>query len=306
MNNNIVNLCLKKYKLIVDSISDKFNYDENLRHLLYVVVTSFVIKYGIKSENVIIDCFSNTKIYFGKCDNGISAYFDRNLLFDEKYYTKKYIVIDSNNSQNYIHFLDTIIHEFNHAVNSMKNEIKEDENKIYLRTGLSYIIYDKSNIHIGESKSKDFVLEEIINTKQTEEIIHIILNFSKYEIDDVEVVNFLTSIVNEISNLKYKSQAYYFQSYICKDLICNKTFISTLENLRFNGDINVVRDWFDNIIGENGKYILLNDLLYEIYLLEQKLEGTKFFKNRIIKKIRGYNKKISEIIKTFDNNCLYK
>lgn len=306
MNDNIINFCLKKYKVVIDFIGEKFNYDENLRHLLYVIITAFVIKYGVKNENVIIDCFSNTKIYFGNCDNGVSAYFNRNLLLDEKYYTQKYIVIDSNDSKNYIHFLDTIIHEFNHAINSMKNEIKEDKNKVYLRTGLSYIEYDKGNIQIGNCKSKDFVLEEIINTKQTEEIIDIILNFNKYEIDDIEIVNFINSIVNEITNLKYKSQAYSVQTYICKDLISNKTFISTLENLRFNGDVDVVSDWFDNIVGESGKYILLNDLLYEIHLLEQKFERAKFFKKKIINKIRDCNKNIFEIIKIFDNNCLYK
>lgn len=307
MNSKIINTYFDKYKSIADNISHTYGYDDNMKHLLWIIITAFIIKYGIKNESIILDCFKKTKVVIWQSNNSkVSAYFDRKLLFNGDYYTQKYIVVNANNSDKYIMYFDTIIHEFNHAVNSMKNEIKVENDTIFLRTGLSYSIYNKNSILIGEGKTNEYVLEEIINTKQTEDILNAIIGFNNLEIDDLEVSTFLKSMNSESAFEKYKSSAYLFQSYICEKLLNNKTFFSTLEKLRFDGDIENVGNWFDNIVGKKGEYNKLNNLLCKTFQLENEFSNRILFKNRIINKISKYNKMISEIINTFDNNCIYK
>ena len=78
-------------------------------------------------------------------------------------------------------------------------------------------------------------MEEIINTKQTEIIIDIINSFNQYNISNREITNTLYAIESEIKD-SYQSNAYLLQSLVCRSLIENKTFFSTLENLRFIGE----------------------------------------------------------------------
>ena len=43
------NLIIEKERVYIDQISDKYNYDDNIRHLLYIIIPAFIIKYGFKS-----------------------------------------------------------------------------------------------------------------------------------------------------------------------------------------------------------------------------------------------------------------
>lgn len=306
MNNNL-DIYINKYKNFVDDLAIKYNYDLNLKHLLYVIVTAFIFKYGINNEKNILECFSNTIIHYGNINFNSVAYFNRKLNYKNgEYYTNKYVVIDNKVSKEYITYIDTIIHEFNHAINSIKNEIKEDSNKIYLRTGLSYAIYKKDNINIGIGKSNDYVLEEVINTRQTEEIINLILNFDENKVTDNEIHNLLISVKREMSNNMYKSEAYKYESLVCKSLLDNKSFINTLANLRFEGNIDDINDWFDNVCGIKEAYKKLNNLLFKIQELKKVLSNRKILKNGIIKKIQIYATEMTEIINRFNDNSIYK
>ena len=306
MNYNNLDVYFDRYKKIIDEISLKKNYDSNLKHLLYVIMTAFVFKYDLKCESNIIDCFKKTRIIFGETNLNISAFFDRKLLFyNNNYYTDKYILIGNTISNNYIKYIDTIINELNHAVNSIKNEVKEDTDKIYLRTGLSYSIY-KKDTNIGIGKTNEYILEEIINTKQTEEIINIILKFSEQSVSDIEISNMLQSIKREINSDNYRSEAYQYESLICKDMLNNKTFYVTLEKLRFDGKIDDIIYWFDNIVGREGSYKELNNLLYVIHNLEIDYSKKKLFKKNILRKIKSNTNRINDIVTDFNNNCIYK
>ena len=139
---------IDKYHSIVDDLCDKNNYDNNVRHLLYLVLPAFILKYGIKNERIILDCFYNTHIFVDNKNNfGIEAYFDRKLEnIDDQIVTQKYIVITGFEKESYIYLIDSIIHEFNHALNSINNEIEVNDEGVKLRTGLSYVIYGKNNV----------------------------------------------------------------------------------------------------------------------------------------------------------------
>jgi len=305
LNNTNINSFMERYVSLTDQICDLFGYDKNIKHLLYVTIPSFVIKYGFDNEQIIIKCFQSTRILINKKDNIIQAFFDRELCYENEYYSRKYVVVNGMVKDHYIELVDSIVHEFNHAINSISNELKEEGENILLRTGISYLKYNKNNIKVAIDKSNNFVLEEIINTKQSEEILSIMSNLSNYSIENREICNFLEVLNSEIGKQKYKSKAYSLEMKICENLLKNKTFYSTLEGLRLKGDVEEIDFWFDNILGKQGGYSNLINLLYQIYRMEEKYSKV-LFKKRLINKVKNNINLITKIIEEFNHNCIYK
>jgi len=311
IDQNNINELLNKYISFTNRISEENNYPNNIKHVLYLIIPAFIIKYGLKYENMILGCFEKIKIHINeKENNACTAYFSRILKQspegeNPKYYTVKAIVLNQYKSASLVDMLDNVIHEFNHAVNSMINEIKYDEKQVGMRTGLSYMLYDVNDIKHVKDKTKDITLEEIINTKQTEDIIEIIRSFSKYEVHNEEFNNTFYALKHSIEG-EYTSNAYYLQSFICKQLMENKTFIPTIENLRLNGNVDDIAGWFDNITGREGSYNELTLLLEKVLEDEEKLIKAKWFKKYKINKIREKMRRAIDIIKEYEDNCIFK
>lgn len=307
-----INDFLNKYIDFVNKLSEKYSYPANIKHVLYLIIPAFVVKYGIKEERIILNCFENVPVYINETGNkSFAAYFNRKLHSKTedgtvKYFSSKEIVINDYYGTSLVELIDNLVHEFNHAINSIINEIKWDDSTVSLRTGLSYINFYKDDITKVKSRSADITLEEIINTKQTEDVINIINTFNNYKIDNSEFVNTLYSLKHDIDNNGYQSNAYYFQSYICKELMKNKTFIPTVENLRLKGNIDDISSWFDNITGIDDSYNKLVTLLDEILKDEANLDKVKFFKKYKVNKILEKSRKVLHIINVFENNCIYK
>lgn len=295
MNSNFI---IDKEKEFIDRISDKYNYDSNIRHLLYLMIPAFIIKYGINREKLVLNVFENIRIITSnKKDERVKAYYSsRPICIDGNYKTEKTMVIINYEKISLIDLLDNLVHEFNHAINSYLNEIKVTNKYLYIRTGLTNIIYRKEDLSFIK-KDNSFVLEEIINTKQTSDIINIIKNFDSSN-------NTIYAINNETDN-NYNSNSYYLQSYVCKEILNNKTFISTLENLRITGEVDIP-SWFDSIVGADGSYKRFIDLLVEIYNLELEYSKRRFFKKRILNKIRDTSKNILMMVNKFNNSVNFK
>ena len=165
---------IEKYMSIIDQISLKYNYPDNIKHLLYVIVPAFIIKY--KKEQFIIDCLNNIPIIItGKEDPKIQALYVSYPYYEEIIKTKKVIYLNRYNNIPFLQLLDNLIHELNHAINSYQNEIILEKDYFCLRTGLTKTKYSLKDIKIVE-RNKSYVLEEIINSKQTENLINIISN----------------------------------------------------------------------------------------------------------------------------------
>ncbi len=284
---------IEKYIPIIDEIGLKYNYPDNIKHLLYVVLPAFVIKY--KKEQFIIDCLNNIPIIItGKEDPKIQALYVSYPYLEETIKTKKVIYLNRYNNIPFLQLLDNLVHELNHAINSYKNEIKIHEGYFYLRTGLTKIKYSLKDKKMVE-KSKSYVLEEIINSKQTENIINIISNLES----DNEVIKNTIYAVKSSINGNYISPAYFNLKYYCKKLLDNKTFLLTLENLRIDGNIDDIEKWFNDIYVEGGYQELINTL-YELKDLQNK-KGI-FIKNKINKLII----KLIKICEEFNKNCNLK
>ena len=300
MNSNLI---IEREKPIIDEICDLYHYDSNIRHLLYIIIPAFIMKYGFDKEKVIINTFKDTKIINSdKEDDIVKAYYSSTpRMIDGDFQTRKFMVIQNYNKISLIDLLDNLIHEFNHAINSYVNEIKVTVKYLYLRTGLTFRVYLKENCSFVKKQSS-YILEEIINTKQTSDIINIIKEMDQSN----PIISNTIYAINAETKSKYESNAYYLQSYVCKEILDNKTFINTLEKLRINGEVYEINKWFDSITGKENSYKELNELLVEIYNLEIKYTEQKLFKKRTIEKIRNTSRQILRIIKKFNDNVIFR
>ncbi|MDD6223570.1 MAG: hypothetical protein PUB18_01030 [bacterium] len=306
VNNQIINQLIEHSVFTANQLAIEYHYPDNLTHLLYLMIPAFILKYGMENECYILDSFRSIPIIIEDKQDMVNQAFYQSVpyLQGDHYLTYKMIVLKNYHNIGLMQLLDNLVHEFNHAINSMKQELKVLDHKVYVRTGLTSIIYDSKFFRVV-GKEDNSILEEIINTKQTEMIIDIIHSFYQYDIQNREVVTTLFSIHNLISG-SYRSNAYLLQSLVCQTLMNNKTFISTLEKLRFQGDIDDIGAWFDQITGKEGSYCQLVSLLQKTFSLQLDLlkqTGIKIFK---VRKIKMLNQEAMAIVDLFDRNCNYR
>lgn len=295
---------IEKYIPFIKELANQYDYDSNITHLLYLILPAFIQKYSLSKEQLILSTFQQTKIIISsKQDKNIQAYYTSIPSYqDKKISTTKFIVIQNYEKISLIQLLDNLVHEFNHAIHSYQQEIKIKNDSLYLRTGLTYSSYSLPNL-TPLKKDSSYILEEILNTNQTEQIINIIKAYQDTSIP--EIYNTIYSINNE-TDTNYISKSYYLENLLFQKILENKTFLSTLNKLRLTGDIEDIESWFNHITNINYSYQKLNHCLVNIMDLEKQLQTTKFFKNRIISKIKVNINQILDIINTFNQNCNYK
>lgn len=301
LNNEIVNELLNRYKSVVD----EHHYPDNVSHLLYLIVPAFVIYYGLDQERKIIETFNNVPILIKDEQNKTTPafYISNPYKEGEGFKTKKYIFLTNYENIELMNLMDNLVHEYNHALNSMIDEIRYDDEVVKLRTGLCFNSYKRSDLSFI-SKEDSYILEEIINTRQTEEVMDIINSFNQYEIEDTSISTTLYSIKNHIDG-NYNSGSYGLGSMLCKELMNNRTFIRTLANLRLKGAVDDLDTWFDNIVGEEGSYKRLISLLLKSQKLESEYNKT-LFKRQKLDAIKGVYNDAMLIINAFNNNSNYR
>ena len=307
IDNIDLNKFIDKYIDFVDRISQKYNYESNIKHLLYIIVPAFIIKYDVKNEKNVLKCFEEVPIVVtGTEDKNVTASFNRRVLKDgDGFKTIKIILLNEYRTANLSGLLDSIIHEYNHAINSINNEISYDDKVVKVRTGISYIIYDKNTLNYL-SKSNEIALEEILNTMQTEQIINIINSFNKKNVSNYEFSNMLSVLSSEIGKESYKSESYYYDSLLASELVKNKTFTPTICNLRLSGMIEDVPYLFDNVLDREGEFNRLNSLLTNIHKKEIEYNQKVLFRNMILNEIKRDSIKVINLIREYDDKCIYK
>ena len=297
-----INLYFEKYQHFVDEITLQYHYASNISHLLYVIVPAFVQYYGIRAEHMILNVFREVSIIV--CDRNdriVQAAFSRRLQrVGQEYYTEKHIYLYCYKNASFIEMLDNLVHEFNHAVNSYKNEILVHEKNVCIRSGLTYSNYSVDMLEIDDSHN-EIVLEEIVNTRQVEKIIQLISSFSQYEIYNSEISNAVYVIKQHIGD-GYRSKAYYLETAVCRKLLENTSFIHTIENLRLQGEVADFSNWFDTVVGESGSFQRLNRLLVETLDLERQLASKKWFRKYFISKIQKLIVSLLVIVDKFNQN----
>lgn len=305
LSNDLINSLIEDTKQFIDNELSIYNYSSDIKHLLYIIIPAFILKYDIKNKNKIITIFKEVPLIERDEEERQHQAFYTSIpkYKDNKVVTKKFVVLRHYKNKPLVELIDNIIHEYNHAINSYQNEIKISKNYIYLRTGLSYARYEKSTLKYLGIDNKQ-ILEEILNTNQTEEVVNILKEISKYEINDYSAKTTLYSINSTIEN-QYSSKAYSLQTTFLKNLSNNKTFINTLSNLRFTGNIEEISYIFDNSVGTKDSYKRLIDILNEVTKLEEEYPNTLFKKIKL-SKIKSLYNEINRLIDTFNNNYHYK
>ena len=305
VNADIVVNLFTKTQPFLEKINEKYHYPENIGHLLHLIVPAFIIKYGLFTEQKILKIFDSIPILIRDEHNETEQAFYTSMprIVNNHVVTDKVIVLQNYQNIPLMMLLDNLVHEYNHAVNSFENEIMEHGDTFTLRTGICHIHYDRKTMCVIR-KDDDYILEEIINTKQTEEIIDIIHSFRNMPLSNT-ILTTLYAIDTSIIG-SYSSDAYGLQSYLCKELMNNRTFLSTFSALRFSGNIDDMDSWFDQIIGKNGSYKRLIFILLQTTKLEREYEKTKFFKKMKLNRIRSLYQEAMQMIETFNRNCNYR
>lgn len=299
-----MNIIFEKYIKFVDDLP--YNYIDNIKNLLYIIVPAFMLKYGLDNERTILNTFKDVRILIKEGSNKRVQAFYKSIPVkdDNDIELHKFIVLQNYHDNSLVELLDNLVHEYNHALNSENKEISYRENKMFIRTGLSYIIYDKDTLEFV-SKDNNYILEEILNTKETEEIINIIHGFLNYKFDNKKISTALYFIDNHIKD-KYSSESYRLETFFTKDLTSNRTFMTTLSKLRIKGAIEDIDYWFDNITGIKGSYKNLVSIIEEVTDIKNKEPKWIFGKNKWKRHINELYKNALSIINTFNNNCNYK
>ena len=296
------NKIIEMEKNFIDELCDDYGYDSNIRHLLYLIVPAFIIKYGLNKDKLIHNTLREVKIYkSNQISKQVKGYYvARPIKLGEELEVIKHLVLYNYNSISLINLLETLVHELNHAINSYNNTVKITNKYICIRIGVTHLIYDKNTL---ESLKKDnsYILEEIINTKQTDDIINIIKGF---DANNPLISSTIFSINGETPTV-YISDSYYLEGYICKEITNNRTFIRTIENFRLSGEIYNVSSWFDDIYGKKGTYKEMINLLITIIELEKEYSNKKILKKAILNKIRNYSNRVMNIINKFNENSNY-
>ena len=295
---------VNKYIPFVDRISDSCQYPANIQHLLYLVIPAFIEKYGYKNETLIQNVFQNVVIQIKEDKNSLEEAFYTSIpkLVQGKVCTYQYVILRKYSSNHFIQLLDNLVHEFNHAIHSYRKEIRIENDRLYLRTGLTEAVYTYPSLE-GLSKKNTYLLEEILNTIQTEEVINIIKNHQDTTNEEIA-----TSIraINQETGSYYRSKSYYLETVLFQHVLKNRTFTSTLNNLRLSGDIDDIESWFDHITGIPNSYANLNQYLVDIMNLELEYQKKKYFKGMVLSKIKNLLHQCFSIIDTFNDNCHFK
>ncbi len=304
-SNEQMNQLIEQEVIFSNQLAKQYHYPDNITHLLYVMIPALLLKYGMNHRQLLETCFKEVPILIQDEQNEVyqAYYISIPKWQGEKIITQKGIVLKNYKDIGLMQLLDNLVHEMNHAVNSMQNEILERD-QILVRTGIVYNYFEKKNLSFIK-KGEEVILEEVINTKQTEKIIDIIQNMSQYTITNPVVENTLYTIHHAIDR-NYHSNSYLLESLVCKKLMENKTFFSTLENLRWNGQIEDIHHFFDSIVGKEDSLLELSKYLKQSIELQKQLSNQKWFQKTKINKIREINQKAMKIVEIFDQNTIYR
>lgn len=304
-SNEFINNLIDNEISFCHNLRAKYHYPDNIIHLLYIIIPAFILKYGLNNRKIIEECFMNIQIIIDdKQDKVYQAYyFSFPRYVNGQLVTQKNIVLNNYQNIGLMQLLDNLVHEFNHAINSYQNEIKIND-FVLIRTGLVYNYFDKKSLTFIK-KGIEITLEEVINTKQTEKVIDIIKSFSTYSINNTTITSTLYSIYHSIKS-NYHSNSYLLESYFCKNLLENRTFLSTIESLRLEGNIDDIEYFFNSVLDDDKAFTTLSISLNKSLKLQKELINTKWLRKYKLYKIKKLNDEIKKIVDKFSENTIFK
>lgn len=283
---HIENKYINRSKDLVDEISNYYFYDDNTRHLLYVVVPAFFSYYGLGKEKIIREIFKKTPIIYRDLDGPLAA-------FNKSYQDNEFkgVIYISKRISSISDKLDQMIHEYNHAINSYNKPLIDKA----LRTGLSLT---KNGV-----KDNKYIFEEGINTYQSASILEYIKSFDLNNIENSEIANTIYTIKKEHRE-RFISKGYSFYTELLSPILNSKSFMLTLEDIRFTGELDDFTKYFEQILGPD-TYEDFNNALINLNKDIYNYSKAKFFKRRKLLRVRNAINEVNYYLKLFNQNKIY-
>ena len=259
-----VNDLLQYSKSMVDDIASKKTKQNDFLVEQYLIFAGMVAYYGFEHINAIYKAFQNTAFIDNLGD--VSSFVD-NLDMNHRYPAfcqsdirnigGRYFIDKSihyfsrqNAYDSYQMFMEELLHEVNHCVNSSINPICKRDTKMLYRIGLYLSSVTNSRDIEG------LALEEGINTLQTAEIMKLIVGFSQYNIDNPTI----RCALDRLKHVKVNDfgRGYEDITLILRPLYWDKSFYHLVREGRITGGIKEVREDFDSHVG-TGAYFEFAD-----------------------------------------------
>ena len=272
-----VNYIISYAKTLVDHINDGKNVPRQLKSIQYVVFAGMIAHYGFDYVDTIYKAFSSSNFVYTKDSFeditknislpgiknrnitqvgsfvmlGAKENFGGNVQINRTIY-----ITDNDEHESFDRFLEKVVHEINHVVNSVNNPIVMYRGTKSFRIGMSVS-------EIGGERGFGRILEESVNVLQTADIMKEILSFSRFKVLDPGVGYVLCRIRTAAKYPRVEGYGYELTTPIVKDLYSNKKFKNLVVGCRLNGLINPIKVDFDSKVGE-GCYFRFCDAINAI------------------------------------------
>ena len=272
-----VNYIISYAKTLVDHINDGKNVPRQLKSIQYVVFAGMIAHYGFDYVDTIYKAFSSSNFVYTKDSFeditknislpgiknrnitqvgsfvmlGAKENFGGNVQINRTIY-----ITDNDEHESFDRFLEKVVHEIDHVVNSVNNPVVMYRGSKSFRIGMSVS-------EIGGERGFGRILEESVNVLQTADIMKEILSFSRFKVLDPGVGYVLCRIRTAAKYPRVEGYGYELTTPIVKDLYSNKKFKNLVVGCRLNGLINPIRVDFDSKVGE-GCYFRFCDAINAI------------------------------------------
>lgn len=272
--NKEVNDLLNYSKKMIDQINlcKEIPCPDELRKLEYLTFAGLYYFYGVEHFNEVFQAFLGTEFIY--CKDNVSDvlrkytnhspdeiemlsspntpgffYFD----FDSDGIMRRKIFVFENEEHSYGEILECIVHEVNHAVNSVNNVLVEHDDYISVRTGLSTAIFCDGENFFEDKKA----LEEVYNQLQTIDIVDHIFDFSQYDIEDSDIKESFDHLKSD-HPYGYTCKGYVSLRSILRPLYDDDNFNLIVRENRLEGSLDKIEEAFDSRTGD-GAYKLLGE-----------------------------------------------
>lgn len=257
------------------ALSNK-NLTSNLKSMLYTTFIGFIDYYGVDYLELIYDAYLDTN--FKIVDEFTKEEQEHNKLSNQsRFVTPALLTEDLNIEKDKITITDTIsvkknfsedtylflmylTHELNHVINSLNKRVKQENNLLTVRNGISTIDID---VEKGTTKYNDILIGEGFNQLQTLDIMKHILKLCDNKNINPDLLSVLKNIEDKKDNPP-PNRSYKDIVEILTPLYCNKEFSSLYKISSLDGNVSTIKQNFNRLVGTN-KFELLSTTIDECY-----------------------------------------
>ena len=262
-----VNYILSYAKTLVDNMNKGRNVPRELKSIQYIVFAGLIAHYGFDHVDTIYKAFNSSNFVYTKdsfenitknfkisgikeSDIGrVGSFVSLSAMprLDGKMQINRTIYItDNTKDEAPDKFLEKVVHEINHVVNSVNEPIVLYQGVKSFRIGMSVS-------EIAGNRGFGRILEESFNVLQTADIMKEILKFTQYDIMDPEIKILLDKIKYAYGQSR-NGYGYEFTTPIVRELYNNRKFRNLVVSSRLSGLIRPIRVDFDSKVGEGCYY----------------------------------------------------